>query len=185
VILGQHATKKGTSTPNKPPDSPTWTLDEGEEIHRDINNLQNNTVTKDELQGMMDGLKREIMEGLKIFIIERTPGSENVSHEIHEENTRKMNQELRNSNFGLNTNHVLKIDMRKFFIAIFASPYAILHIRPFSISPCRLIFHAYKIQSQKQIFFHMYASFTLYNMCIRKLLHYSSRTSGFMPENEN
>jgi hypothetical protein len=32
--------KKGTSTPNKPPDNPTWTLDEGEEMHRDINELQ-------------------------------------------------------------------------------------------------------------------------------------------------
>jgi hypothetical protein len=29
--------KKGTSTPNKPPDNPTWTLDEGEEMCRDIN----------------------------------------------------------------------------------------------------------------------------------------------------
>jgi hypothetical protein len=120
--------KKGTSTPIKPPDSPTWTLDEGEEMCRDINDLQKNTVTKDELQGMMDsteakleaintkmdGLKREIMEGLKIFLIERTPESENVSHEIHNEDTRKMNQEWRNSNFGLKTNHFPKIDMRKF-----------------------------------------------------------------------
>jgi hypothetical protein len=106
--------KKGTYTPNKPPDSPTWTLDEGEEMRRDINDLQKKTVTKDELQGMMDGLKREIMEGLKNFLIERTPESENVPHEIHDEDTRKMNQEWRNSNFGLNTNHVPKIDMRKF-----------------------------------------------------------------------
>jgi hypothetical protein len=106
--------KKGTSTPNKPPDSPTWTLDEGEEMHRDINDLQKKTVTKYELQGMMDGLKREIMEGLKNFLIEKTPKSENVSHEIHDEDTRKMNQEWRNSNFGLKTNHVPKIDMRKF-----------------------------------------------------------------------
>jgi hypothetical protein len=59
--------KKGTSTPNKPPDNPTWTLDEGEEMCRDINYLQKKTITKDELQGMMDGLKREIMEVLKIF----------------------------------------------------------------------------------------------------------------------
>ena len=80
--------KKGTSTPNKPLDNPTWTLDEGEEMHRDIKELQKNTVTKDELQGMMDsneakleaikdtkmdGLKREIIEVLKIFLIERTP----------------------------------------------------------------------------------------------------------------
>jgi hypothetical protein len=116
--------KKGTSTPNKPPDSSTWTLDEGEEMRRDINDLQKKTVTKDELQEMeakleaintkMDGLKEEIMEGLKNFLIERTPESENVSHEIHDEDTRKMNQEWRNSNFGLKTNHVPKIDMRKF-----------------------------------------------------------------------
>ena len=74
--------KKGTCTPINPPDNPTWTLDEGEEIYRDINDLQNKTITKDELQGMMDsteakleavmdtnmdGLKRAIMEGLKIF----------------------------------------------------------------------------------------------------------------------
>jgi hypothetical protein len=116
--------KKGTSTPNKPPENPNWTLDEGEEMNRDINDLQKKTVTKDELQEMeakleaintkMDGLKEEIMEGLKIFIIERTPESENVSHEIHDEDTRKVNQEWRNSNFGLKTNHVPKIDMRKF-----------------------------------------------------------------------
>jgi hypothetical protein len=41
----------------------------------------------------MDGLKREIMEGLKNFLIERPPESENVSHEIHDEETRKMNQD--------------------------------------------------------------------------------------------
>jgi hypothetical protein len=73
---------------------------------RDINELQNKTVTKDELQGMMDsteakleeimdpkmdGLKREIMEGMKNFLIERTPETENLSHEIHYEDTRKMN----------------------------------------------------------------------------------------------
>ena len=107
--------KKGTSTPNKPPKNPTWTLDEGEEMRRDINDLQKKTVTKDELQEMrdsmeakldtkmdsiepkldtkMDGLKGEIMEGLKNFLIERTPESENVSHEIHDEDTRKVNQE--------------------------------------------------------------------------------------------
>jgi hypothetical protein len=98
-------------------------------MRRDINELQKKTVTKDELQGMMDstetkleaimdtkmdGLKREITEGLKNFLIERTHEIENVSHEIHDEDTSKMNQEWRNSNFGLKTNHVPKIDMRKF-----------------------------------------------------------------------
>jgi hypothetical protein len=104
------------------------TLDEGEEMCRDINDLQKKTVTKEELQEMMDsmeakleeintnmdGLKGEIMEGLKYFLIERTLESENVSHEIHDEDTRNMNQEWRNSNFGLKTNHFPKIDMRKF-----------------------------------------------------------------------
>jgi gas vesicle protein len=92
--------KKGTSTPNKPPDNPTWTLDEGEEMHRDINDLQKNIVTKYELQEMeakleakMDGLKEEIMEVLKNFVTEKTPKSENASHEIHDEDTRKVNQE--------------------------------------------------------------------------------------------
>jgi hypothetical protein len=120
--------KKGTSTPNKPPNIPTWNLDEGEEMRRDINDLQKKTVTKYELQEMMDstepkleaintkmdGLKGEIMEGLKIFLIERTLESENVSHEIHDEDKRKMNKEWRNSNFGLKTNHFPKINMRKF-----------------------------------------------------------------------
>ena len=49
--------KKGNSTPNKPLDNPTWTLDEGEEMCRDINDLQKKIVTKDELQEMMEGLE--------------------------------------------------------------------------------------------------------------------------------
>jgi hypothetical protein len=98
-------------------------------MRMDINDLQNKIVPKYELQGMMDSteakleaimdtrmdcLKREVMEGLKNFLIERPPESENVSHEIHDEDTRKMNQYWRNSNFGLNTNQFPKIDMRKF-----------------------------------------------------------------------
>ncbi len=106
--------KKGTSTPTKPPENPTWTLDEGEEMCRDINDLQKNIVTKYELQEMMEGLKGEIMEVLKNFVTKKTPKSENASHEIHDEDTRKVNQEWRNSNFGLKTNHIPKIDMRKF-----------------------------------------------------------------------
>jgi hypothetical protein len=96
---------------------------------KDIDDLKNKEITKDELQRMMDsteakmevmmdtnmdGLKGEIMEGLKNFIIERPPKSDNVSHEIHDEYTRKMNQYWRKSNFGLKTNHFPKIDMSKF-----------------------------------------------------------------------
>ena len=77
--------KKGNYTPNKPPDNPTWTLDEGEEMRRDINNLQKKIVTKDELQEMIEGLKGEIMEVLENFVTEKTLESENASHEIHDE----------------------------------------------------------------------------------------------------
>ena len=52
--------KKGTSTPNKPPYNPTWTLDEGEEMCRDINDLQKKIVTKYELQGMMDSTEAKL-----------------------------------------------------------------------------------------------------------------------------
>jgi hypothetical protein len=112
VILGQHATQKGNFYTKS--ENPTWILDEGEEMHRDINDLQNKIVTNDELQEMMEGLKGDIMEVLKNFITEKTLESENASHEIHDEDTRKVNQEWRNSNFGLKTNHVPKIDVRKF-----------------------------------------------------------------------
>jgi chromosome segregation ATPase len=125
--------KKGPSTPNKPPENPNWTFDEGEEMHRDINELQKKMdsmeaqldtkmdsmkaqldTKMDSMESKMDGLKGEIMEVLRNFVIEKTPKSENASHEIHDEDTRKVNQEWRNSNFGLKTNHVPKIDMRKF-----------------------------------------------------------------------
>ena len=92
---------------------------------RDINDLQKKTVTKDELQDMMDSMEAKldtkmdsmeakIMKVMKNFVTEKAPKSENASHEIHDEDTRKANQEWRNSNLGLKTNHVPKIDMRKF-----------------------------------------------------------------------
>jgi gas vesicle protein len=93
--------KKGPSTPNKPPENPTWTLDEGEEMRRDINELQKKMDSMEsKLDTKMDGLKGEIMEVLKNFVTEKTPESENASHEIHDEDTRKVNQEWRNSKFG-------------------------------------------------------------------------------------
>jgi hypothetical protein len=121
--------KNGTYTPTNPSYNPTYTFDEGEYMRKDIDDLQNKEETKDELQNMMDsteskleammdtkmdGLKGEIMEGLKTFLIERPPKSGNVLNYIHDEDTRKINQDLRNSSFGLNTNHFPKINMRNF-----------------------------------------------------------------------
>ena len=85
-------------------------------MRREINELQKNMDSMESmLDTKMNGLKGKIMEVLKIFITEKTPESENASHEIHDVETRKVNQEWRNSNFGLKTNHVPKIDMRKFY----------------------------------------------------------------------
>jgi tRNA uridine 5-carbamoylmethylation protein Kti12 len=112
--------KNGTYTPNKSSDSPTWTLNDREEMRKDIDDLQKKVVTKDELQSMMDstegklevmmdtkmdGLKGEIMEGLKNLRIERPSESDNVSHEIHDEDTTNMNQDWRKSSFQLKINH--------------------------------------------------------------------------------
>ena len=102
--------KKGTSTPNKPPENPTGTLDEGEEMRRDINELQNKMDSMEaKLDTKMDGLKGKIIEVMRNFVIEKIPKSENASHEIHDEDTRKVNQEWRNSNFCLKTNHFLRL----------------------------------------------------------------------------
>jgi hypothetical protein len=74
--------------------------------------------TEEKMEVMMDtkidGLKEEIMEGLKKLLIERPTKSDNVSHEIYDEDIRKMNQDWRNFIFGLNTIHFPQIDMRKF-----------------------------------------------------------------------
>jgi len=42
------------------------------------------------------------------------PNDDKVFHETHDENKRNVNHEFINSNFGLKTNHIPKIDMRKF-----------------------------------------------------------------------
>jgi hypothetical protein len=66
------------------------------------------------MDSKMDGLKGGIMEGLKKFLIERPPEIDNVSHEIQYQDTRNMNQDWRNSMFGLKNNHFPNIDMRNF-----------------------------------------------------------------------
>jgi chromosome segregation ATPase len=59
--------KKGTSTPNKPPKNPTWTLDEGEEMRRDINELQNKMdsmeAKMDSMETKMDSMEAKLDDG--------------------------------------------------------------------------------------------------------------------------
>jgi hypothetical protein len=52
--------KKGNYTPNKPSNSPSWMLDAGEEMCRDIDDLQKKEVTKYELQKMMDSTEAKL-----------------------------------------------------------------------------------------------------------------------------
>jgi hypothetical protein len=61
--------KKGTFIPNKPPE-----ILLGLFMKYEIQEMEA------KLEAKMDGLKEEIMEGLKNLTIERTPESENVSH---------------------------------------------------------------------------------------------------------
>jgi hypothetical protein len=54
--------KKGPSTPNKPPENPNWTLDEGEEMRRDINELQKNMDSMEaKLDTKMDSMEAKIL----------------------------------------------------------------------------------------------------------------------------
>jgi hypothetical protein len=53
--------KKGPSTPNKPPENPNWTFDEGEEMRRDINELQNKMDSMEaQLDTKMDSMKAQL-----------------------------------------------------------------------------------------------------------------------------
>ena len=107
-------------TPNKPSDRSAWTDDEGEEMSKDISDLQKKIVTKEVMTEMMsdsqrkfeakleammnskmDGLKTDIMEGLQVLLRERHHESDNISREIHEEDTEKVNHEWRNLGCGL------------------------------------------------------------------------------------
>jgi hypothetical protein len=47
---------------------------------------------EDKLDTNMDSMEAKIMEVMKNFVTEKTPKSENSSHEIHDEDTRKVNK---------------------------------------------------------------------------------------------
>jgi hypothetical protein len=61
--------KKGTSTPNKPPDNPSWTLDEDSD---ELQEMMDSTEDKEEINSKMDGLKGEIIR------IEKLPNREDT-----------------------------------------------------------------------------------------------------------
>jgi hypothetical protein len=53
--------EKGSSTLTKPPENPTWILGEGEEMRRDINELQNNMDSMEaKLDTKMDSMEAKL-----------------------------------------------------------------------------------------------------------------------------
>ena len=54
------------------------------------------------------------MEGLTKLLQEMLPNGENVVDETHDENKRNVNHDSIDSNFGLKTHYIPKIDMKKF-----------------------------------------------------------------------
>ena len=58
----------------------------------------------------MEGLK----EGLTKLLPENIPNGEKVVEETHDENKINVNHDFINSNIGLNTHHIPKIDMMNF-----------------------------------------------------------------------
>ena len=65
------------------------------------------------MENMKNDLKVDI-EGLEKLIQEMIPNGEKVVQETHDENKINVNRDFINSNVGLKTHHIRKIDMRKF-----------------------------------------------------------------------
>ena len=134
---------KKMQTPSKEPESSSMTHEEEEEMQHDISKLrdqvqqvslaQKGTKSKmdclkkgveakmNDVEAKMDDLKIDLktdMEELKInmnkLLQERVTKGERVVKETHDENKRNVNHDSIDSNVGLKTHHIPKIDMRKF-----------------------------------------------------------------------
>ena len=130
-------------TPSKKPKISSMTHEEEEEMQHDISKLRDQVqqislaqkLTENKMDGSnkdieakMDGLKKGVeakidgmddkMEELKInmnkLLQEMVNKGERVLKETHDENKRNVNHDSIDSNVGSKTNHIPKIDMRKF-----------------------------------------------------------------------
>ena len=130
-------------TPSKEPERSSMTHEEEEEMLHDISKLQDQVKQRSlsqklieaKLKGMeakmddwktdlktyMDDLKTNLktdMDELKInmnkLLQEMVTKGERVVKETHDENKRNVNHDSIDSNVGLKTHHIPKIDMRKF-----------------------------------------------------------------------
>jgi len=90
-------------------------------VEANMNGVQ---VKMDGMEANMDGMEAKMngmdakMEELKInlnkFLQEMVTNGERVVNETHDENKRNVNRDFIDSNVGLKTHYVPKIDMRKF-----------------------------------------------------------------------
>ena len=130
-------------TPSKEPGSSSMTHEEEEEMLHDISKLQEQAqqmsrsqkLTEAKISGVeskikgmeakMDDLKTDLRTDLKTdmanlktdltnFLQEILTNGEKVVKETHDVNKSNVNHDSIDSNVGLNTHHIPKIDMRKF-----------------------------------------------------------------------
>jgi len=135
--------KNKMQTPSKEPESSSMTHEEEEEMLHDISKLQEQVqhmslsqkLTEAKIKGMeakmddsktemkrdMEDLKKDLktdMDELKInmnkLLQEMGTKGERVLKETHDENKRNVNHDSIDTNVGLKTHHIPKIDMRKF-----------------------------------------------------------------------
>ena len=90
-------------------------------MHKDISELHEKIEMMINSHRKIEAKMDEIMEGLKGLLMERHLESDNVSHEIHEDDTEKVNHEWRNFGFGLQMNHIPKKSREKLKSSLYAS----------------------------------------------------------------
>ena len=88
-------------------------------VEAKINGIEKNTKDnmkdmKNDLKADMEGLKEGLKEGLTNLIQEMIPNGKKIVEETHDEKKINVNRDFINSNVGLKTHHIPKIDMRKF-----------------------------------------------------------------------
>jgi len=88
-------------------------LPNGENVVEKTHNENKRNANHDSKKDDIEYLKKDV-EGLKKLLQERLHNGEMVVEETHDEEKRNVNHDFIDSNVGIKTHHVPKIDMRKF-----------------------------------------------------------------------
>jgi len=109
VSLTQKATESKMDGLTKDVEAKMDGLKKGVEAKMDF--LKKGIETKmNDVEAKMDDLKIDLTK----FLQEMLTNGERVVKETHDENKRNVNRDFIDSNVGLKTHHIPKIDMRKF-----------------------------------------------------------------------